>query len=221
MSHPAFVFWSGGKDCCYALDRARAAGVDCRLLVTFIDEGTELVLAHRLPPELIEEQAALIGLPLLTVRMAFVTYERQLRNLLYELRSEGFARGVIGNSAQRDQRDWYEHLFVDFDLRPLFPLWGIPASPLLEQQIHTMESTIIQVDRRIDEQYLGRPLDGAFVQHLVESGLDGGDGGYHTFVRRAPVMDGEIVLTHAERRATPDTVSLEIDYWKVKSGGEE
>lgn len=220
MSHPAFVHWSGGKDCCYALDRARAAGANCRLLVTFIDESTELVLGHRIPPELIEEQAALVGLPLLTVRMGLVTYERQLRNLLYELRSEGFTRGVLGHNTLRDQRDWYEHLFVDFDMRPLFPLWGIPSSLLLEQQRRTIEATVVQVDRKIDEQYLGRDLDRAFIQHLVESGLDGEDGDYHTFVRRAPVMEGEILLTHAERRATPDSISLEIDYWRVANRGE-
>lgn len=221
MSHPSFVLWSGGKDCCYALDRARAAGADCRLLVTFIDESTDLVLAHRIPPELVEEQAALIGLPLLTVRMGLATYERQLRNLLYELRSEGFTRSVLGHSALRDQRDWYEHVFVDFDMRPLFPLWGIPSALLLEQQIRTMDATIVQVDRKIDEQYLGRALDGVFSQHLVESGLDATEVDYHTFVRRAPVMHGEIILTHAERRATPAAISLEIDYWKVMSGEEE
>ena len=37
--------------------RARQAGLDCRLLVTFIDADTELVMSHSLPPELIEEQA--------------------------------------------------------------------------------------------------------------------------------------------------------------------
>src|SRR5689334_1741107 len=48
----AFAMWSGGKNCHYALYRALQAGLECERLVTFIDEETDLVLSHRLPPEL-------------------------------------------------------------------------------------------------------------------------------------------------------------------------
>jgi hypothetical protein len=34
-------------------------------------------------------------------------------------------------------------------------------------------------------------------------------------------MDGEIFLTHAERRATPEAIGIEIDYWKVEADAEE
>lgn len=214
----AFAMWSGGKDSHYALYRALQAGLECRLLLTFIDADTGLAMSHRLPPELIEEQAKLIGLPLMKVRVTSATYARDLKNVLFDLRSEGITRGIFGDSHLRDHRDWYETIISDFDMRALFPLWGIPPHLLIDQQRKLMTSTIIQVERRISESYLGREISNEFIEYLHEVGIDlcGENGEYHTFVGESPLMDGRIILTHAERRATPESVSLEIDYWKVE-----
>lgn len=216
----AFAMWSGGKDSHYALYRALQAGLECRLLLTFIDADTELVMSHRLPPELIEEQARLVGMPVMKVRATTQTYERELKNLLFDLRSDGVTRGIFGDIYLREHRDWFENILSDFDMRCVFPLWGIPTHHLVEQQRRVMKSTIIQVDRSISESYLGRDLTNDFIEYLNEKGIDpcGENGEYHTFVRQSPLMDGEIVLTHAERRATTQTVGLEIDYWKVEKG---
>jgi uncharacterized protein (TIGR00290 family) len=210
--------WSGGKDCHYALYRAIQAGLECRTLLVFIDADTELVMSHRFPPELIEEQARLIGLPVMKVRATSQTYDRELKNVLFDLRSEGITRGIFGGSNRRDHRDWYETIISDFDMRAVFPLWGIPSHLLVEQQRKIMTSTIVQIDRTLSESYLGRDVSNEFIEYLHDQGIDpaGGKGEYHTFVRKSPLMDGEIILTHAERRATPQAVSLEIDYWKVE-----
>ena len=218
----AFAMWSGGKDSHYALYRAMQAGMECDLLLTFIDEETELVMSHRLPPELIEEQAQLVGIPMLKVRVTYATYERVLRNTLYEIRASGITRGIFGDIHLREHRDWFETIAADFDLRPVFPLWGIPSHLLIEQQRKLMKSVITQVDRKISESYLGREVDAEFIDYMLESGFDpsGEHGEYHTFVCRSPLMEGEIFLTHADRRATPQSVGLEIDYWKVERQGE-
>jgi diphthine-ammonia ligase len=214
----AFCMWSGGKDSHYSLHRARQAGLDCRLLVTFIDADTDLVMSHRLPPELIEEQARLVGLPLLKVRATLQTYERELRNTLFELRCEGITRGIFGDIYLREHRDWFESIVSDFDMRAVFPLWGIPPHLLIEEQRRTMKSIIIRIDREVSEAYLGKEVTSEFIEYLREKGFDlcGENGEYHTFVCSSPIMDGEIVLTHAERRATRQSVGVEIDFWKVE-----
>jgi len=213
----AFAMWSGGKDAYYAVHRARQAGMECELLVTFIDAETELVMSHRLPPELIEEQAGLMNIPLLKVRATYATYERELRNMLFELRSEGITRGIFGDVHLREHREWFENIIADFAMRPVFPLWSIPPALLIEEQRRTMKSVIIRIERRISESYLGRELTSEFIEYMGENGFDpcGESGEYHTFVCRGPLMQGEIILTHAERRATPEAVGLEIDFWKV------
>jgi len=217
----AFAMWSGGKDSHYALQRAIQAGLECDLLVTFIDADTELVMSHRLPPELVEEQARLVGIPLLKVRATYFTYERELRNLLFDLRSDGITRGVFGDIYLREHRDWFESVVGDFDMRAIFPLWGIPTHLLIEEQRRAMTSVIIQIERKISESYLGTEVNNEFIEYMAEHGMDpcGEHGEYHTFVRSSPLMRGEIVLTHAERRATPESIGLEIDYWKVEKKG--
>jgi uncharacterized protein (TIGR00290 family) len=214
--------WTGGKNPHYALRRALQAGMECELLVTFIDDATDLVLSNRLPPELVEEQARLVGIPLLKVRASLETYERELRNTLFELRSDGITRAILADVTERERRDWFEALLDDFAMRALFPLWGIPPALLIEEQRRTMKSIVVQIDRTISESYLGKEINTEFIEYMGEQGIDpcGEHGEYHTFVCRSPLMDGEIVLTHAERRATPQYVGLEIDFWKVEKSVE-
>ena len=212
----AFVMWNGGKDSHYALWRATQAGVRCEILVTFIDANTELVMPHRLPPELIAEQAGMMGVPFLKVRATRDIYEREFRNTLFDLRSEGLTHGIFPVISNREHRDWIEAIAVDYSIRPLFPLWGIPPALLVEEQRRTMRSIIIRIDRTLSESYLGTDLSKEFIEYLQERGLDptGETGEYDTIVCSGPLMEGEIVLTHAERRATPESIGLEIDYWK-------
>ncbi len=213
----AFAMWSGGKDSHYAIQRAQQAGMECELLLTCIDADTDLVMSHRLPPELIEEQAGLMDIALIKVLATYNTYERELRNLLFDLRSDGITHGIFGDIHSREHRDWFQSLLSDFSMRAVFPLWGIPSALLIEEQRRTMKSTIVQIDRKISEAYLGKDVTVEFIEYMGENGFDpcGEAGEYHTFVCRGPLMRGEIILTHAERRATPQSVGLEIDFWKV------
>ncbi|MCB0712166.1 MAG: hypothetical protein KDD67_07535 [Ignavibacteriae bacterium] len=217
MSH-AFAMWSGGKDSHFALFRAMQAGMKPEVLLTFIDAETDLVLSHRLTPELIEEQARLIGIPLLKVRADYQTYERELRNTLFDLRSDGITRGIFGDIHLREHRDWFEERLSEYAMRAVFPLWNIPTNLLIKQQMELMRSVIVQIDRKMSESYLGKDVNTEFIEYLLENGMDpsGESGEYHTFVCRSPLMKKQIVLTHAERRATPEVIGLEIDFWKVE-----
>ena len=214
----AFILWTCGKDAFFALDRAIAAGLRPRLLLTFIDRTTGLTLSGRIPPELVEEQARLLGIPVQLEKTTWSEYHRDTRNVLFDLRSAGITRGVFGDLFERPARDWIELRLAEVDMRGVFPLWGLPPSLLAERQIDLMKSTIVRIDRKkISESYLGRDFDHAFVDYLVERGMApvGESGLYATFVRSSPLMRRDIVLTHAERRATPESVELDIDFWQL------
>lgn len=58
--------WSGGKDCCLAYLRALDAGLEPVALVTMLTEGGVRTRSHGLPLDVIEAQAAALGLPLVT-----------------------------------------------------------------------------------------------------------------------------------------------------------
>ena len=215
----AFVFWKCDKESHFALQRAVHAGLEPRLLLACIDDATGLGMGNDLPPELIEEQADLINLPLLMFRTTFASYYRDMQRLLFDLRSDGITRGVFGNVRRHDDQDQIELLLGDFDMRGVYPLRGVPPLHLVGRQLESLRSVIIRIDRdTISESYLGRDFDAEFVEYLMENGIDPtGEGGeFGTFVCRSPLMRREIILTHAERLATPGAISLEIDFWKVE-----
>lgn len=215
----AFVFWNCDKESHFALQRAMHAGVEPRLLLVCLDENTGLGRGNDLPPELIREQADLIDIPVLELRTSFATYYRDMQRLLFDLRSDGITRGVFGNVRRHDDQDQIELLLGEFDMRGVYPLRGVPPLHLVRHQLESLRTTIVRIDReKISESYLGRRFTHEFVEYLLENGIDPtGEGGeFGTFVCGGPLMSRDIVLTHAERFATPDAISLEIDYWKVE-----
>ena len=61
-----FSSWSGGKDSCLALHRARMAVAKPACLLTMISENGIRSRSHGLRKDVIEAQAAALGIPLLT-----------------------------------------------------------------------------------------------------------------------------------------------------------
>lgn len=68
MSQPAnekyAVLWSGGKDSCLALWRARRSGLRVTALLNFFDDANGRVRFHGVRSTLIAEQALALGLDL-------------------------------------------------------------------------------------------------------------------------------------------------------------
>ena len=61
---PTYCSWSGGKDSALALHHALGEGAEPGLLVTMLTEGGERSRSHGLRRELLEAQAASIGVPI-------------------------------------------------------------------------------------------------------------------------------------------------------------
>ena len=68
------VSWSGGKDSALALWRARARELRPTALLTMLDETGERSRSHGLPVEVLEAQAASIGVPLVTASATWDDY---------------------------------------------------------------------------------------------------------------------------------------------------
>ncbi len=214
----AFGLLTCDKESIFALERAISAGVRPRLLLSLLDRETGLAFSSTIPPELIEEQARLLEIPLLRLSTTRAEYYRDMQRLLFDLRTEGITRGIFGRVGPREEQEEIEGLLGEFDMRGLFPLRGVPPLHLIRRQIEGMRSVIVAIDReKISESYLGRDFDLEFVEYLEERGIDPtGEGGeFSTFVCRSNIMSGEIFLTHAERIATPERIGLDVDFWKV------
>ena len=99
--------WSGGKDSALALDRARRGGLEITRLVSLYDSSTRRVRFHATRVEMLEAQAAAIGIDLRAVPTAWAEMESTLLRELASLKAEDFTGVVFGDIHLADVRAWY------------------------------------------------------------------------------------------------------------------
>jgi diphthamide synthase (EF-2-diphthine--ammonia ligase) len=92
----AAISWSGGKDGCAALGRARSL-FDVVAMVTMFDEEAARSRSHGLRPEVLAAQARRLGLRTVTGRCTWKTYDEAFSGALETLASDGITHVVFGD----------------------------------------------------------------------------------------------------------------------------
>jgi len=129
------LMWSGGKDSCLALARARRQGLAVETLVNFYDAATGRVRFHATRRELIAAQAFALGLRLIQEATQPDTYEAVFRRTLTQLAASGCRGVVFGDIHLADVRAWFEERVTAAGLEHLEPLWDNPSAQLLSEFI--------------------------------------------------------------------------------------
>ena len=206
--------WSGGKDSALALDRARRAGVEVSRLLTFYDSATRRVRFHATRVEMLEAQAAAIGIGLHAIPTTWPEMEVNLRHELSSLRDEGFAGVVFGDIHLADVRAWYEERVTAAGLEHMEPIWGEPSEHLLGEFISSGGRAVITcVDlRKLDETWLGRVIDDRFANEIVMTGVDacGENGEFHSFAFAGPIFKQPVAWAAGERRQDSGFAQLDL-----------
>lgn len=185
----AFCSFSGGKDSCLALFRARAAGLDVRTLLVMMNESGERSRSHGLPRALLDRQATALGARLVTGSADWNTYEARFVEILRTLRAEGHEVGVFGDIDLEPHREWEERVCAAAGVRAHLPLWQEDRARLsLEVRDAGFRAVVVCVDSRyLDDSFVGREYDDRFLADLP-GGVDacGENGEFHTFVYDGP-----------------------------------
>jgi diphthine-ammonia ligase len=193
-----FVSWSGGKDAYLAMQRAVRRGAEPAAIVCMLHEDGLVSRGHGLPLALLEEQAAALGVPLVTRATTWDGYEATFVPLLHELRAQGVEAGVFGDIDLQAHRDWVEGVCGIAGLGCHLPLWQEPRRRLLDEFLAGgSRATIVAVDSsKLGADFLGLELDDAVISSLEAAGADacGEEGEYHTMVTRAPLFSRPVPL---------------------------
>jgi uncharacterized protein (TIGR00290 family) len=213
-----FISWSGGKDAYLAMQRAVRRGAVPAALVCMLHEGGEVSRGHGLPLALLEEQAAALGVPLVTRATSWEEYEATFVSLLHELRAQGVQAGVFGDIDLQAHRDWVENVCELCGLGSHLPLWQEPRRRLLDEFLAGGRATIVAVDHsKLGREFLGLQLDDDVIARIEAAGADacGEEGEYHTMVTQAPLYSRPVRLSwdgvdereghYVLRFATPET----------------
>ncbi len=198
-----FSSWSGGKDSCLALHRAGQAGATPACLVTMMIEDGRRSRSHGLRQDVVEAQAAAMGLPLFCRATSWNEYERNFIDLLADVRALGVGVGVFGDIDLQPHRDWVERVCAQADMKALLPLWNAPRLDMVHECIDAgIDCRIVSCKADLmGPEYLGMSLTRELAASLDAAGIDacGENGEFHTVVVDAPMFNMPLELEAGER----------------------
>jgi diphthine-ammonia ligase len=213
-----FASWSGGKDCCLALHRAIASGLDVCYLANTITEDGKRSFSHGISAEVIQAQAQAIGIPLVQRPTSRETYEAEFIKMLQTFKQGGIEGGVFGDIDFNEHREWIERVCQKAGIIPLLPLWLENQDKLMAEFIDAGFEAIVVAAKPefFGEEILGQTIDRAFVKHLRELGKTkkitpcGEAGEYHSLVIDGPIFKKRLEILESQKVARGERLFLEI-----------
>lgn len=196
------ISWSGGKDSYLALHRSIATYDVVAMITMFGEDGTRS-RSHGLRPEILDAQAARLGLPLFAGRGSWASYESDYLQALDDVRALDITHVIFGDIMYESNREFPERVCAAQGLTAVEPLWGEPTSALVREFIATgADARIVTVrEGLLDASWLGRRLTTALLDDLARAGIDpcGEHGEYHTVVLDAPLFAAPLPVAFGQQ----------------------
>lgn len=203
---PAIFCWSGGKDSSYALYKVLQEGIyDVKYLLSTFNGTYKRLSMHGVREELIDAQAAGIGIPLLKVCVFEASneeYEKQMETALRKIKSEGIRVVLFGDIFLEDLREYRESKMATLEMQCVFPIWKVDTrwlvTDFLAKGFKTFTCCIN--DGYLDETWVGRLVDDDFIRQLPAN-VDpcGENGEFHTFCFAGPLYKTNIPVRIGEK----------------------
>jgi uncharacterized protein (TIGR00290 family) len=203
-----WLSWSSGKDSAWSLHTLRQGNeYEVVALLTTINQAVGRVAMHAVREELLEAQAAALGLPLVKVFIPSPcpneAYELAMAQAMARARAEGISRIAFGDLFLEDIRKYREEKLASVGMEPVFPIWGIETRALAQEMVHSgLRALVTCVNPKLlDPRFAGRIFDEQLLAELPESVDPCAERGeFHTcvyagpmFKKPLPVRAGEIV----------------------------
>jgi uncharacterized protein (TIGR00290 family) len=202
--------WSGGKDSAWALHLLRQQPeYEVVALLTTINEQYRRVAIHGFREELLELQAASIGLPLWKVDLPSpctnADYESRMAAVYVRAAAEGLYGIAFGDLFLEDIRAYRIAKLAGTGLQPIFPVWtpdlGVSTAEFAQQMIAAgLRAHLTCIDPRVlPASFAGRTFDAALLADLPP-GVDpcGECGEFHSFVFSGPMFRSIVSVRLAE-----------------------
>ena len=197
------VSWSSGKDSAWMVHTLRQRGdVEIGALLTTINEPAQRVAMHAVRVEVLQAQAAALGLPLWMVPIPSPcpndVYEQAMREAVARAVSDGFTHAAFGDLFLEDIKKYREERLAGSGLTPMFPLFDTDPSytPRLAREMVAggLRARITCLDPTVvDRAFAGREFDAALLDELPAA-IDpcGERGEFHTCAYAGPMFNRPI-----------------------------
>lgn len=213
-----WVSWSSGKDCAWALHRLRQDGKRVEALFTTVNGRANRVALHGVRRQLLEAQAAAIGLPLYVVELPWpcsdAEYQKIMSVFIYKARSSGVTEVAFGDLFVEEIRAYREKNLAGTGITPVFPLWGLKTDALAREMVNAgLAACLATVNLfKLDVSFVGRTFDNALLEALPgDVDACGENGEFHTFVYDGPMFSVPVliepgIITRRENIAYADLI---------------
>jgi uncharacterized protein (TIGR00290 family) len=196
------ISWSSGKDSAWLVHVLRSHGdVELGALMTTINEPAQRVAMHAVRVELLEAQAAALGLPLWKIPIPSPcpneAYESAMAGAVARAVAEGFTQVAFGDLFLEDVRRYREERLAGTGLTPLFPLFGADTATLARDMIRGgLRARITCLNPKvIDRSFAGREFDAALLAELPpEVDPCGERGEFHTCSYDGPMFQHAVPI---------------------------
>lgn len=182
----ALCSWSGGKDSCYALIKAKEQGYTPKVLLNVLNEAGKISRSHGIPADILKTQANAAQLPIHLIQSSWQEYEMKFTSALQRLKlSYDLDGAVFGDIDLQAHRDWEEKVCSNAGLQAILPLWQQDREALVMQMLNSgIKTMIVSCNEKMGESFLGRILDEELIKQLKAINVDvcGENGEFHTIV---------------------------------------
>jgi uncharacterized protein (TIGR00290 family) len=208
MKKKTLLSWSSGKDSAWALHLLlQDPAIELLGLFTVMNEKFDRVSMHSTRRELLERQAEATGLPLEIINLPDPCTNERYDAIMREFIAEAARRRIgcmaFGDLFLEDIRNYRMNQLRGTGIEPIFPLWGMPARPLVEEMLSAgLEAYVSSVDlKKLPAEVAGQKWTRDLIAQFPP-GIDpcGEYGEIHTIVvggpmfkRTLPVRIGEVV----------------------------
>jgi uncharacterized protein (TIGR00290 family) len=186
MSIPVLCSWSGGKDSCFALMKAKEQGLAPKVLLNVLNEEGKISRSHGIPKDILQAQAKAAQLPIHLIESSWQDYEKNFTSALHHLKAEyNLQAAVFGDIDLQAHRDWEEKVCANAGLQAVLPIWQQDRKELVLQMFSAgIKTMIVSCNEVMGENFLGKVLDEKVIEELEALNVDvcGENGEFHTLV---------------------------------------
>jgi uncharacterized protein (TIGR00290 family) len=174
-------------------------------LLTTVNEAYGRISMHGVREELLDQQAAAIGLPLHKIyipeQVNMELYDALMRRHLQTLVDDGVTHTIFGDLFLEDLKAYREQRLAELNLTGVFPLWQQDTTELAQKFVAQgfRAVTVCVNEKQLDRSFVGQEMNTAFFASLPP-GVDpcGENGEYHSFVYDGPLFAQAIPLKKGE-----------------------
>jgi uncharacterized protein (TIGR00290 family) len=175
-------------------------------LLTTVSKQYERISHHGVREELLEQQAAALGIPLHKLYLhqancSLEDYEAVMGKAMLEYKDNDVLTVAFGDVFLQDLREYRERNLAKVGMKGIFPIWCRDTTEIVQTFIALgFKAYLTCVDsEKLGREFTGRSIDADLIRDLPD-GVDpcGENGEFHSYVYDGPIFQRPVGLSVGE-----------------------